>query len=189
MPAQKRSGFTLIELMIAISIIAIIAAIGSITYSQSQKLARDSRRKEDLKQIASAIQLFNADKKRYPCSGAGWVTSADSTWISDSNTVGCGGTGTSISPAYASSLPKDPLGTDTTTPWLTSGYGYWSINAAWGTGTAVCPQGTYYILVTQLENSSDPDSLGKQPNQTKTICGNSLTQPVWSTNSFILSVP
>lgn len=65
MSAQKK-GFTLIELMITISIVAIISAIGLVSYSQTQKIARDARRKEDLRSLAIAIELYYQKIKTYP---------------------------------------------------------------------------------------------------------------------------
>jgi prepilin-type N-terminal cleavage/methylation domain-containing protein len=49
-------GFTLIELMVAISIVAILATVGLVVFGNVQKQARDSRRTQDLAAIASAIE-------------------------------------------------------------------------------------------------------------------------------------
>lgn len=65
MSAQKK-GFTLIELMITISIVAIISAIGLVSYSQTHKIARNARRKEDLRSIAIALELYYQKIKNYP---------------------------------------------------------------------------------------------------------------------------
>jgi len=62
MSAQQppHKGFTLIELMVAISILAIMAAIGGVIYSSAQASARDSRRKEDIADIKKAMYLYKA---------------------------------------------------------------------------------------------------------------------------------
>lgn len=55
MPKNFR-GFTLIELMVAISIVAILAVVGLTVFSNVQKNARDSRRRVDLTAIADALE-------------------------------------------------------------------------------------------------------------------------------------
>lgn len=50
-------GFTLIELLVVISIIAILASIGMTVYTQSQKKARDAKRKADIDAISNAYEV------------------------------------------------------------------------------------------------------------------------------------
>lgn len=64
MPISKFSihrGFTLIELLITITVIGILAAIGTATYATAQQKARDSQRKSDLTQIKKAMELAKSD--------------------------------------------------------------------------------------------------------------------------------
>lgn len=49
-------GFTLIELMVVVSIIAILALIGLVSYNEVQKNGRDSKRKADVQAIAKALE-------------------------------------------------------------------------------------------------------------------------------------
>lgn len=155
---NRKQGFTLIELMIAISIIAILSAIGMVTYSQSQKLARDSRRKEDLQQIQKALSLYYSDYSSYPklsalpagCSNIGgdlycYSNNATTPWIPP------------LIGNYINSLPKDPL-KDNGDPNSGTNYGY-----GYMTPVAKCSgagDGQYFMLFTRLENTSDPDRLG-----------------------------
>ena len=58
MRKQAIQGFTMIELLVVISIIGILASIGLVSFSGAQKQARDSQRKSDLKQYQSALEIF-----------------------------------------------------------------------------------------------------------------------------------
>lgn len=49
-------GFTLIELMVAISIVAILSVIGLVVFIGAQKNARDGRRRADINAIATALE-------------------------------------------------------------------------------------------------------------------------------------
>ncbi len=53
---NNTSGFTLIELMIVITIIAVLSVIGVTVYTGVQKNARDARRKGDVDSIANALE-------------------------------------------------------------------------------------------------------------------------------------
>ena len=54
---NNTSGFTLIELMVTVSIIAILAVIGFTVLSNASKGARDARRKGDIDAIARALEV------------------------------------------------------------------------------------------------------------------------------------
>jgi len=71
------SGFTLMELLVAIAIIAILTSIGFGTYAGVQKKSRDAQRKSDLNQLTRALELFYSDFGRYPESGADGRIDAD----------------------------------------------------------------------------------------------------------------
>lgn len=170
-PSTKK-GFTLIELMIAISIVAIIAAVGITSFSQSQKLARDARRKQDLRSIAVALELYYQKYGHFPCvvgTGGGWLKSGTtvSNWIT--NDSGTCATGTSLDSTFINSMPIDPSKqshagqpqSDATS----LGYGYFS--AAWNPTTSpanACNKaaGQSYILVAGLENASDPEAFANK---------------------------
>lgn len=53
----KDHGFTLVELMIAISIIAILSIIGITVYGGVQKSARDARRRADVNAISKVFEM------------------------------------------------------------------------------------------------------------------------------------
>ncbi|WP_460596566.1 type IV pilin protein [Geomonas sp. Red276] len=64
--AGTQRGFTMIELMIVISIIGILAAIAAPNYQWGIVRARESVLREDLYMMRSAIDQFAADQGRYP---------------------------------------------------------------------------------------------------------------------------
>ena len=61
-------GFTLIEMMIVMSLIVILASIGLAMYTNSQTSAREAVLREDLFRMRDAIDQYYADKNRYPAS-------------------------------------------------------------------------------------------------------------------------
>lgn len=66
-----KKGFTLLELLVVISIIGILIAIGTVAYSSAQKRGRDARRKGDLKAIQNAMEECYALDTDYPTSLTG----------------------------------------------------------------------------------------------------------------------
>lgn len=62
---MKKDGFTLIELMVAISIIAILSTIGVTTYQGIQLKARDSVRKGDLNNLSTALEIYFQKNGKY----------------------------------------------------------------------------------------------------------------------------
>jgi len=59
--SKNTNGFTLVELLIVISIIAILSIIGVTVFGGVQKNARDAARKADIDAIASAMEANYSD--------------------------------------------------------------------------------------------------------------------------------
>lgn len=59
-------GFTLVELLVTISILAILMTIALISFGNIQRGARDGRRKSDISNIQSALEQYHADQGAYP---------------------------------------------------------------------------------------------------------------------------
>lgn len=55
---NQARGFTIVELVVVIGVIAILATITAVLYPGYMQSTRDSQRKSDLAQIASAIQTY-----------------------------------------------------------------------------------------------------------------------------------
>lgn len=125
-------GFTLIEVLLVVSIIALLSTIIASTFSAARVYARDTRRVADLRSVAVALQLYANDHNgNYPA-GSG-------------DQHGCSGTGCltalidELVPGYISQVPIDPVFGSTN-----DGYRYCQANG-----------GASYQLVTRLETQDD----------------------------------
>ena len=136
------SGFTMIELLVSISIVAVIASIGFVVYNKSQAIGRDSRRKADLRALQVAIELYIQDAstspKVYPYQSGGGCT--DPVGVGCFSTTGGNWVPNVPAPTYINTVPLDPINSST--------YRY-SYKASAG--------GSSYTLCAALENTSDPD--------------------------------
>ena len=59
-------GFTMVELLVVVSIIVILATMGMTQYRTSVIYSRESVLKEDLFRLRDAIDQYYADKGQYP---------------------------------------------------------------------------------------------------------------------------
>lgn len=85
MPARRRA-FTLIELVVVISILAILSGVLVPRVTSHLKSARDARRLADLKAVRTAIEQYRLDRGVYPPANAsstngGWDVSFDGDFI------------------------------------------------------------------------------------------------------------
>lgn len=62
----KNKGFTLIELLVVITIIGLLSTILMVSFSGIRERNRDSRRKADLLELKTALELYRSDKGFYP---------------------------------------------------------------------------------------------------------------------------
>ena len=85
MKIQTQQGFTLIELMIVIAIIAILAAIAVPNFLEAQTRAKTTRVRSDHRTIATALESYYIDNNSYVEQGE--TTDATAPTIRDVNRV------------------------------------------------------------------------------------------------------
>src|SRR5215469_17537303 len=61
-----KKAYTLVELLIVISIIALLSVVAFASLNQARLQARDSKRWADLYQVRTAIETFKSDYNHYP---------------------------------------------------------------------------------------------------------------------------
>ena len=66
MISEACKGFTLIEVLVAMTIVAVLMGLALVSYQGARKSARDGRRKADLEQVRSALEMCRADTGSYP---------------------------------------------------------------------------------------------------------------------------
>ena len=81
LPKKNEKGFTLVELLVVISIIGLLASVALASLNSSRVKARDARRKADLRQVRHALELEHDLR-----GGGNYLGNTDSYWhISDNN--------------------------------------------------------------------------------------------------------
>jgi fimbrial protein pilin len=98
----KNRGFTLVELLIVIVIIAILTVISLIAYNGIQNRARTTTAESTAKSVADKAQIYYTDKGKYPASLSDLTgANVNDPWHIDSNaiTVDTGGATISTRPS------------------------------------------------------------------------------------------
>jgi prepilin-type N-terminal cleavage/methylation domain-containing protein len=67
----KNKGFTLIEVMVVVSIIALMSSVALSSMSSAYSSARNSKRIQMIKQYVTALELYRNDNSSYPQYGDG----------------------------------------------------------------------------------------------------------------------
>lgn len=62
----RRRGFTLIEMLVVLAIVALLLSIAAPRYFGSLEKSRDAALQENLRVIRTSLDRFHADKGRYP---------------------------------------------------------------------------------------------------------------------------
>lgn len=95
-------GFTLVELLVVVSIIGILLGIAIFGLQGSRESARDAKRKSDIELVRAGLELYKSDCKRYPNS-SGFDLFSQTQLAGDDSTTSCTSANT-----YITAVPKDP---------------------------------------------------------------------------------
>lgn len=93
----KQKGFSLIELLVVISIIGILTTLTIVNYVGIRERARDSERKSDLNRLSLDLEVYKIDEGSYPLTA---------------DFPGCGNPldGPTTGETYTQEIPCDPNG-------------------------------------------------------------------------------
>ena len=106
-----RKGFTLVELLVVMAIMAILATLIVGGFRSSQARGRDAQRKSDLKQVANALEIFFSDYGKYPPASGTQVAACSYNPGTGAGTACVWGSGTltDSKTTYMRTLSKDPV--------------------------------------------------------------------------------
>lgn len=108
---KNSQGFSLIELLVVISIISYLASVVFVKFDNTRAEARDSRRYNDLHQVQIALETYYNINRSYPDTGGKWWTYCSHDQDPTPRaTTGADGYIPNLAPDYISELPIDPQG-------------------------------------------------------------------------------
>jgi general secretion pathway protein G len=88
---RSEKGFTLVELMIVIIILAVLTGIAVPSYMALRNRARESATESEMKNLATSLELYQADNEDYPTTAEGLA--ACSPYMNPIPTLDAWGTG------------------------------------------------------------------------------------------------
>lgn len=74
-------GFTLIEVLVAATIVALLSTIGLSGYQAITRSGRDALRKSDLEQLRSALEMYKSENGSYPAPTTSCIAALPSSYI------------------------------------------------------------------------------------------------------------
>ncbi len=161
---KPKKGFTIVELLIVIVIIAILAAITIVAYNGMQNRARDSQLDSTAAMWIKALKLYQADKGYYPTN----TQITDQTWATTNMTGVSKNMYTTIAagsnPALISRDPVTSVLNDTTNYFATGYFDYrgsssYTLNAdgTFDNNSTACNSGSScptYVFAYRLSNGT-----------------------------------
>lgn len=104
--ACSKTGFSLIELLVTTTIIAVLITVVAISFRQLNQTARDTKRKSDIQEMRGILENYRAESGTYPASSneiGGYEYSDDGTFLEN------------VPPEFNTKIFLDPLyGTEQT---------------------------------------------------------------------------
>lgn len=138
MITKQKKGFTLIEILIVVAIIAILASVVLVGLGPTQQAGRDARRLSDLHEMQNGLELFYNKCGYYPGTAPSGVCAATATtgYSTGATPLNAALTGAGL---QITTVPMDPTSAGT------HSYGYATNGAS----------ASQYILTTVFENGSN----------------------------------
>lgn len=106
-----RAGFTLVELMVVVSVIGILSSIVYANFGGARESSRDDVRKSALKEVQLALELYKAQYGSYPVAGCGagaGVWAGPGPVGSQPSATSCSNYIVGLTPDFIATLPTDP---------------------------------------------------------------------------------
>lgn len=106
---KKERGFTLVELIVVISVISILASMLVVGMVQTGARSRDGDRQADLRLVQNALDLYKNKYGRYPagCNAANSWSGQTVTALSPNRCSSGGDYIVGLAPEFIPTLPKD----------------------------------------------------------------------------------
>jgi len=101
--SKNKKGFTLVELLVVVSIIGILSSLSMVSVNIARTRARDAKRKADMSQVQLALYLYYDDNLHFPITDM-FPDNAEANW--DSLTESLDSTETGV--LYMQRVPIDP---------------------------------------------------------------------------------
>lgn len=128
---EMKQGFTLIELLVVIAIIGSLSALLVPNFMSARERARDAQRKNDIKQLQKALELYKLDQDPPAYIATASLPAPCVSWSAGST-------------MYMNQVPTDPSGSCSSTKKY-----YYKLNAG---------DSLQYELYGCMENSADTDA-------------------------------
>jgi type II secretion system protein G len=111
--SSRRRGFTILELLVVITVIGILASIVIVSYQGIQERSRDAERDSDIVLMKTALEKYYADNSQFPSVCAGGVNNASCPAAFLAGDLG----------PYIQNMPEDPTyaGNPNADYWYTRG--------------------------------------------------------------------
>ena len=103
---MKRRAFTIIELLVVITVMAVLSTIALFGFNKVQAAARDTARQQIMKGFQAALQRYYGENQAYPYGTSGSCPYSSPVNIQD--LVNGGSSFDLVSKCYLESIPFDP---------------------------------------------------------------------------------
>lgn len=77
--SQRQGGFTFVELLVSVTIIAVLMGAAIVSYSGTNQKSRDAKRQADMQTIRAALEICRANTGTYPANVTTRVQCSDGT--------------------------------------------------------------------------------------------------------------